>query len=87
MIMETLLADHGNVGATVADTSLSLVTSLSAEVVVLRERLEIVERLCEAQGLFGPNDIDAFKADAGVAAIFKQKRLAFIARVFGAMRV
>lgn len=85
--MEGSLAVQGDIGSTVADTSLSIATALSAEVVVLRERLEIVERLCEAQGLFGPKDVDAFKADADVAAIFKQKRLAFIACVFGAMRV
>ena len=81
------MPDNRDIGTSVADTSLSMVTALSAEVIVLRERLEIVERLVEAQGLFGQSEIDDFKPDETIAAIIKQKRLAFIARVFGAMRV
>ncbi|MFT3966224.1 MAG: hypothetical protein QM690_10105 [Sphingobium sp.] len=69
-----------------ADRSLRMVTALSAEVVVLRERLEIVERLAAAHGLFGPEAVDAYRPDSSVAALFKTKRKALIERVFGAMR-
>lgn len=73
------------VGSTVADSSLRIVTALSAEVAVLRERLEIVEQLAAARGLFGPQDVDSFTPDASLAEAFKRKREAFIARVFGGM--
>ncbi len=71
---------------TVADCSLKIATSLSAEVAVLRERLEIVERLAAMHGLFGPQDVDNFRPDPAVAASFKTKRKALIERVFGTMR-
>jgi hypothetical protein len=79
--------DRQGVGSTVADTSLRMVTALSAEVVVLRERLEIVERLCAAHGLFGPEEVDAFCPDPALAEAFKARRKGFLERIFGAMRV
>ncbi|HEX7871802.1 MAG TPA: hypothetical protein VF475_02755 [Sphingobium sp.] len=80
------IAAHGAIGTTVADRSLRMVTALSAEVVVLRERLEIVERLAAERGLFGPEDVDAYHPAPDVAAGFKDKRKAFLTRVFSAMR-
>ncbi|MET0238688.1 MAG: hypothetical protein ABW184_02220 [Sphingobium sp.] len=82
-----MVQDRNGVGSTVADRSLRMVTALSAEVVVLRERLEIVERLAAAYGLFGPEDVDAFRPAPDVAAALKAKRRTFLERVFGAMRV
>lgn len=79
--------DRNGVGSTVADCSLRMVTALSAEVVVLRERLEIVERLAAAHGLFGPEDVDHYRPDPELAASLKAKRRTFLERVFGAMRV
>ena len=71
------------IGSTVADRSLQIATALSAEVAVLRERLEIFESLIVDRGLLGPDDIDSYDAGTTVAA----GRRAFLERVFGAMRV
>jgi hypothetical protein len=73
--------------ATVADRSLQIVTALSAEVLVLRERLEIVEHLAAEHGLFGPEEVDDYQPDATITAGFSTKRRAFIERIFGAMRL
>jgi hypothetical protein len=80
-----MIEDNG-VGTTVADRSLRIVTALSAEVIVLRERMEIIERLASERGLFGPEEIDAYRPSPQVEAGFKVKRKAFIERIFGAMR-
>lgn len=74
------------IGAAVSDKSLRIVTALSAEAAVLRERLEIVERLAQERGLFGPAEVDAYIPPLDVAASFKAKRKAFIERVFAGMR-
>lgn len=74
------------VGTTVADRALRVATALSAEVVVLRERLEIVERLAAKQGVFGPGDVDAYTPSADEEAAAKTWRRRFLDRVFGAMR-
>ncbi len=81
------MAHDEPIGSTVADRGLQIATALSAEVVVLRERLEIIERLAAAYGLFGPAEVDSYQAEPPVAAGFLAKRRAFLERVFGAMRV
>jgi hypothetical protein len=81
------MAQDEPIGATVADRSLQIATALSAEVVVLRERLEIVERVAAARNLFGPEEVDAYRPNRTVAQGFIARRRAFIERVFGAMRV
>lgn len=81
------MTNNHPIGSTVADQSLQIATALSAEVVVLRERLEIVERLTAAHGLFGPEEVDSYRPDDAVAAGFKAKRQAFLIRIFGAIRV
>jgi hypothetical protein len=80
------MTDRDPTGFTVAERSLQIATALSAEVVVLRERLEIVERLAAAHNLFGPEDVDSFRPDDAVATGFKARRRAFLERIFGAMR-
>ncbi|HEX7853074.1 MAG TPA: hypothetical protein VF503_05195 [Sphingobium sp.] len=80
------MLEDRTIGSTVADRSLRMVTALSAEVAVLRERLEIVERLAAERGLFGPAEVDAYRPAPEVAAGFKAKRKAFVERIFGAMR-
>lgn len=74
------------VGTTVADRALRVATALSAEVVVLRERLEIVEKLAAKQGVFGSGDVDAYAPTADEEAATKTWRRHFLDRVFGAMR-
>lgn len=81
------MTHNHQVGSTLADRSLQIATALSAEVVVLRERLEIVERLAAAHGLFGSDEVDGYQPDAAVSAGLLAKRRAFLERVFGAMRV
>ena len=76
-----------SIGSSVAERSLQISTALSAEVVVLRERLEIVERLAAAHGLFGPEEVDSYSPDDAVAAGFMTRRRTFMERIFGAMRV
>lgn len=75
------------IGSSVADRSLRMVTALSAEVIVLRERLEIVERLAIERGLFGPEDVDAYRPTRDVAEGFKAKRGVIIRRIFRTMRI
>ena len=74
------------IGTTVADRSLRVATALSAEVAILRERLEIVERLAAERGVFGPEDVDAYRPSPEIAALFKARRKSFLERIFGAMR-
>jgi len=73
-------------GTTVADRSLRVATALSAEVVVLRERLALIEMLAAERGLFGPEEIDAYRPSPQAAEGMRGKRLSFIERVFGGMR-
>lgn len=84
--MDHATQHHEPIGTSVADRSLQIATALSAEVAVLRERLEIVERLAAAHGMFGPAEVDGYSPDAPVAAGFAAKRKAFLERIFGAMR-
>ena len=81
------MAQDEPIGTSVADRSLQIATALAAEVAVLRERLEIVERLAADHGLFCPADVDAYVPEPSVAEGFAAKRRAFIERIFGAMRV
>ncbi|KQM22220.1 hypothetical protein [Novosphingobium sp. Leaf2] len=73
-------------GTTVADRSLRIATALSAEVIVLRERLAIIERLAAERGVFSGADIDGYQLSPEAAAEAKTKRLSFLERVFGALR-
>ncbi len=74
------------VGTTVADRSLGIATALSAEVIVLRQRLDIIERLAIERGLFAPGDIDAYRLTPEQSAAAKAARRSFLDRVFAALR-
>lgn len=43
---------------------LAMVAAVAGELAVTRERLDTVERLAQAAGLFGPPEVEAFAADA-----------------------
>ena len=73
-------------GTTVADRSLRIATALSAEVVVLRERLALLEMLMVERGLLGPEEIEAYRPSSQANDGMKAKRLSFLDRVFGSMR-
>ncbi|MBT0669230.1 hypothetical protein HT136_12740 [Novosphingobium profundi] len=78
--------DPQPIGTSLADRSLRITTALSAEVVVLRERLAILEQVLAENGLIGAGALDGYVASDALAARFKQQRAGFLARVFGALR-
>ena len=63
------------------DRLLGILMSLIGEVSVLRDRLDSVERLIEAGGLFSREDIDQFLPDAEAEAQREETRKRYIARV------
>ena len=63
------------------DRLLGILMSLIGEVSVLRDRLDSVERLIEAGGLFKREDIDQFLPDAEAEAEREDTRRRYVARV------
>jgi hypothetical protein len=63
------------------DRLVSLSMALVAEVSVLRERLDTVERLLEAKGGLTQAEIDAYMPDAAAGAERGEATRAYIARV------
>ena len=63
------------------DRLLGILMSLIGEVSVLRDRLDSVERLIEAGGLFRREDIDNFLPDAEAEAQREDTRRRYVARV------
>ncbi|MCS6927429.1 MAG: hypothetical protein NZ578_16185 [Candidatus Binatia bacterium] len=60
---------------------LAMTMALAGEVSVLRERLDTVERLAEAKGLFSRQDIEAYRPSARVAEERERWRKEYIARI------
>lgn len=67
-------------GAT--DAVLAIVTSLSAEVWALRERLATIEALLESSGTVDENAVDGYRPDASEGAARSEEAAAFTSRVF-----
>lgn len=63
------------------DKLLAIVMALAGEVSVLRERLDTLERLAEAKGIFLISEIEAYQPDDQVAQEREQWRADYIARV------
>ncbi len=63
------------------DAVVAIVMALAGEVAVLRERLDTIERLVEARGLFTGQELEAYQPDAAVAAEREKWRAEFIERV------
>lgn len=63
------------------DRLLSIVMALVAELSVLRERQDTVERLLEAKGVLARADIEAFEPDAGAGLERGSATRAYIMRV------
>lgn len=76
-----------DVSEPVAEQSLRIVTALSAEVAVLRERLAIFEQVAVDRALIEEGELDGFRPTPDVAERFKASRLGMIQRVFAAMKV
>jgi hypothetical protein len=68
------------------DKLVSIVMSLAAEVSVLRERMDTMERLGAARGAFTTAEIDAFDVTPEIDAEREKWRAAFLDRVLWAMR-
>ncbi|HEY9847097.1 MAG TPA: hypothetical protein V6D03_12995 [Candidatus Caenarcaniphilales bacterium] len=63
------------------DQLLAIVMALAGEVSVLRERLDTVERLAEAKGLFNLREIEAYCPSDLVTEERDQQRSAYLARI------
>lgn len=68
------------------DHLMGMVTALAAQLAVTRERLDTVERLAEAAGLFGPGDIDRYAPDEKAVEQRDTIRQTLIARIFRPIR-
>ena len=64
-----------------ADRMLSMLTALTAEVSVLRQRLDTVERLLDTQGTLSRADIEAYTPDKAAAHERGEMIRDYIARV------
>lgn len=61
---------------------LAAVTALTAEVAILRDRVDAHERLSQARGGFGPEDVDRFEGDGDAQAARRSVRQRLIGNVF-----
>jgi len=73
-------------GTTVAERTLRMVTALSAEVAVLRERLAVLESVAEQKGVLTVAELDEYRPAAAQAMAFRAARLGLIDRVFRALK-
>lgn len=65
---------------------MSMVTALASELVVLRERLDTVERLAERNGLLDRAEIDRFVPDAEAQGERDHQRKRLIDKIFASVR-
>ncbi len=63
------------------DKVVGIVMALAGEVSVLRERIDTIERIAAAKGLFTQDDIEAYRPDETVAAARDEWRAEYIERV------
>lgn len=68
------------------DHLIGMVTALAAQLAVTRERLDTVERLAEAAGLFGPDAVDRYVPDERAQGARDAIRQTLIARIFRPIR-
>ena len=64
----------------------AMVTALTSEITILRERLDTVERLAEDAGVFTREGIERYTPDAAAAAERDALRQRQIAKVFRPLR-
>lgn len=65
----------------IVDSLTSMVLALAAEVSVLHERLDTVERVAESKGALSRADIEAYRATPEVDAMREKWRAEFLDRV------
>lgn len=63
------------------DKVVGIVMALAGEVSVLRERIDTIERIAAAKGLFTQDDIEAYRPDEAGAAARDAWRAEYIERV------
>lgn len=63
------------------DQTLAMIVALTAELVVVRARLDACERLLAASGVLDPGAVDAFDPDPAAQAAREALRTATIAKV------
>ncbi len=63
------------------DKLLAIIMALAGEVSVLRERLDTVERLLEAEGLVSRRNIETYRADAAAAVERERWRGEYLERI------
>lgn len=63
------------------DKLLAIVMALAGEVSTLRERLDTVERLCSAKGLFSAAEVETFPLDEQAMAEREALRAAYLNRL------
>jgi hypothetical protein len=68
------------------DMLLAMVTALTGELAVLRERLDTAERLLDAAGVLPRATIETFEPDAAQTAEREALRKSLIGRVFRPLR-
>lgn len=68
----------------IGDVGQALLT-LAHEVAVLADRLSVMERVFEAQGLPGPREIDEYLPDSVTAAELDARTQAMVNRIVGAL--
>src|SRR3546814_7924345 len=68
------------------DQLIGMVTALAAQLAVTRERLDTVERLAEAAGLFGPDAVDRYVPDERAQGARDTIRQTLIDRIFRPIR-
>lgn len=68
------------------DKLFSMVMNLAAEISVLRERLDTVERVAQARGLFTQTEIETFKLDETIDAARERLRADLLDRVLWIMQ-
>ena len=64
------------------DMLIGMVTALTSEIAVLRERLDTTERLLERAGVFRLADLERFVADEAATLERERLRRGLISRVF-----
>ena len=63
------------------DKVVGIVIALAGEVSVLRDRIDTIERIAAAKGLFRQDDIETYRPDETVAAARDEWRAEYIERV------
>jgi hypothetical protein len=68
------------------DKVMSVVLGLAQEVSVLRDRLDVVERVLDAMGTIKRDDLESYRPDAAAEAERTQRRADYLQRIFRAIR-